>query len=164
MVVISNAPFSAGLSFGTSHRGSNSSCQQQPFTYLFSQYISLDSNHFTSGICVSPPLRFFHYMCARHWMCGLRAHTHNACKFFNCSLWVCVCLSTKSKEYLHTHTTHTHVYPWCHASLEYARGLLGLHSRGGSLWRTASVNPLIICTINSHLLDLASQSILQHSS
>lgn len=98
MVVLSNAPFSAGLSFGTSHRGSNSSCQPQPFTYPSSQYISLDSIHFTRGIFVSP-LKFFG-VCV--YVCELHAHAYSLYLSFAC---VCACVKKKKEEkkYLFTH-------------------------------------------------------------
>ena len=131
VVVLSNAPFSAGLSFGTSHRGSNSSCQQQPFTYLSSQYISLDSIHFTRGIFVSP-LKFFHYVrvCVLVCIWELRAHTYSMFVSFFVS-FVCVGVfmrvQSKKKEYLHTCLPPL---PW---EPGVRQGLLGLHSRGGRL-------------------------------
>lgn len=116
VAVLSNAPFSTGLSFGTRHRGSNSSCQQQPFTYLSSQYISLHSIHFTSGNFVSPPLRFFHYLCVRLW--DLCTNPLCVCAFvwvLSVFVRVCIhaCVSAKKQNRI-----YTHVYPGCHGSLE----------------------------------------------
>lgn len=61
MAALSNAPFSTGLSFGTIHQGSNSSCQQQPFTYLSSQRIigvySFYLRHFCQPVLILPLCR-----------------------------------------------------------------------------------------------------------
>ena len=141
MAALSNAPFSAGLSFGTSHRGSNSSCQQQPFTYLSSQYISLDSIHFTRGTFVSPPLRFFHYVCVcvcvcvcvRAGMCVSVCICANTYSMFVGLLsvlsapvhgWVHVCVSEKQNS------IYALVYPCCYGSSECARGCRG-YTAGG---------------------------------
>lgn len=103
VAVVSNAPFSAGLSFGTSHRGSNSSCQQQLFTYLSSQYISLDSIHFTSGIFVSPSLKSLHYVCV---LCVYVGRMHIPAVCFSafghrCVYEVTVSVSMEKKVFTH---------------------------------------------------------------
>lgn len=119
MAALSNAPFSTGLSFGTSHQGSNSSCQQQPFTYLSSQS-TMDSIHLTSGIFVSPSL-FSH--CAKCVSVCMDA----ACTYsrFLCVFGVFVCIDAFMRVSEKQYSIYTDVYPHCHESLECAMGFRG---------------------------------------
>lgn len=128
---------------GTSHQGGNSSCQQQPFTYLSSQYIPLVSVHFTLGIFVRP---FLFSDCVCVCACTLCAVTY--------PVHSCMC-KWKAQQYLHQCLPPP---PW---EPGVCVGLWRFHNMRASLWRAASVNPLIICYNNSHLLDLAGESIPQ---
>lgn len=100
MAALSNAPFSASLSFGTSHQGSNSNCQQQPFTYLSSQSTA-DSIHFTSGIFVSPSLFSHCAECVSVCMDAVCTYSMFLCVF---GVFVHRCVHArecKTKQYLH---------------------------------------------------------------
>lgn len=165
VVVLSNTPISAGLSFGTNHRGSNSSCQQQPFTYLFSQYVLLGSIHFTSGTFVSPPLRFLYYVCARlGGYVWTRSRTHLPLRsylfwVYSCTLALCAC----GREHRARIFTHT-----------FTQSAMGARSMPEaavvrqpgveSLWSALSADQMIIRTINSHLRDLGFSIHTHHSS
>lgn len=116
MAALSNTPWSTGLSFGTSHQGSNSSCQQQPFTYLSSQS-AMGSLHFTSGMFVSPSL-FSH--CAK----CVSACADAACTY-SWVFYVSLCIDAFMRVSEKQNSIYTDVYPHWHESLECATGFRG---------------------------------------
>lgn len=96
-------------------------------------------------------------MCCGVYMRATCKYLQYVCRFVICPQCACArvrsCMCEReAKQYLRTCLPLLLWEPWVR------QGLPRLHSRGGGLWRAASVNPLIICAINSHLRDLATQS------